>query len=62
MNLDDRVTIPFSTANNVNIKENVSRENVTINQENPHLQVDHVKVKELSENHESSLNPVSGRS
>lgn len=62
MNVDDRVTISFPTATNVNMKENVSRENVTINQENPDLQVDHVKVKELSENHESSLNPVSGRS
>ena len=62
MNVDDRVTISFPTATNVNMKEIVSRENVTINQENPDLQVDHVKVKELSENHESSLNPVSGRS
>merc|ERR1712228_502953 len=63
VNVDDKVTISnIPTETNVNMKENVSRKNFTINQENPDLQVDHVKVKELSENHESSLNPVSGRS
>ena len=42
--------------------ENVSKEKVVSNQEHVNLHVDHVKVKELSEIHESSLNPASGRS
>ena len=61
MNVGDRVsdfTTPLPTT--VNINENVSKENVTFNQEN--LDLDHVNVKELSENHESSFTPVSGRS
>ena len=52
----------FPSASTVNINENVSKEKVVSNQEHVNLHVDHVKVKELSEIHESSLNPASGRS
>ena len=65
MNVGDRVdsnnTIAFPSATS-NINENKSKANITFNQEILDLQVDRVKVKELSENQESSYNPVSGRS
>jgi len=66
MNVGDRVdsnnTISFPSATSININENKSKANVTFHQEILDLQVDRVKVKELSENQESSYNPVSGRS
>ena len=58
------MTISFPSTPKVNIdeNENVNKANVASDQEILTHQVDHVKVKELSENQESSSNPVSGRS
>lgn len=56
------ITISFPSAPKVNMNENVNKANVASDQEILTLQVDHVKVKELSENQESSSTPVSGRS